>query len=117
MLEGGFILLHRSILRWEWYGDLNTARLFIHLLLTVNYGMCIRDRLCGLPGPCGRLAGLCNKQTHAAFIFFIGLLRKKAAPRQRIHGHTDVGFGKRAQLYDIPRRVQGRVVGQKQQHG
>ena len=37
MLEGGFILLHRSILRWEWYGDLNTARLFIHLLLTVNY--------------------------------------------------------------------------------
>ena len=22
MLEGGFILLHRSILRWEWYGDL-----------------------------------------------------------------------------------------------
>ena len=27
MLEGGFILLHRSILRWEWYGDLNTARL------------------------------------------------------------------------------------------
>ena len=73
--------------------------------------------LCGLPGPCGRLAGLCNKQTHAAFIFFIGLLRKKAAPRQRIHGHTDVGFGKRAQLYDIPRRVQGRVVGQKQQHG
>lgn len=29
MLEGGFILLHRSILRWEWYGDLNTARLFI----------------------------------------------------------------------------------------
>lgn len=31
MLEGGFILLHRSILRWEWYGDLNTARLFIHL--------------------------------------------------------------------------------------
>ena len=28
----------------------------------------------GLPGPCGRLAGLCNKQTHAAFIFFIGLL-------------------------------------------
>lgn len=61
--------------------------------------------LCGLPGPCGRLAGLCNKQTHAAFIFFIGLLRKKAALRQRIHGHTDVGFGKRAQLYDIPGAV------------
>lgn len=37
MLNEGFILLHRSMLRWEWYGDGNTARLFIHLLLTVNY--------------------------------------------------------------------------------
>ena len=37
MLNEGFILLHRSVLRWEWYGDGNTARLFIHLLLTVNY--------------------------------------------------------------------------------
>lgn len=33
----GFISLYRSILDWEWYGDVNTARLFIHLLLTVNW--------------------------------------------------------------------------------
>lgn len=37
MLENGYISLHRSILKWEWYEDANATRLFIHLLLTVNY--------------------------------------------------------------------------------
>lgn len=37
MLENGFIKLHRSLLKWEWYDDINTKILFIHLLLTVNY--------------------------------------------------------------------------------
>jgi len=37
MLENGFISLHRSLLNWEWYDDVNTKILFIHLLLTVNY--------------------------------------------------------------------------------
>lgn len=37
MIEGGFIALHRSLLKWEWYTDENTKALFIHLLLTVNY--------------------------------------------------------------------------------
>lgn len=37
MLENGFISLHRSLLTWEWYSDMNTKALFIHLLLTVNY--------------------------------------------------------------------------------
>ena len=36
MLEYGFVKLHRSILKWEWYDEPNTMRLFIHLLLTVN---------------------------------------------------------------------------------
>lgn len=36
-LSGGFISLHRSILNWEWYRDVNTCRLFIHLLLRANY--------------------------------------------------------------------------------
>ena len=31
------ILLNRSILDWGWYKDTNTSRLFIHLLLRVNY--------------------------------------------------------------------------------
>lgn len=37
MLEGGFVVLHRSILNWGWYLDGNTKNLFIHLLLTANY--------------------------------------------------------------------------------
>lgn len=37
MLTGGFISLWRSILDWEWYDDINTTRLYIHLLLTANY--------------------------------------------------------------------------------
>ena len=37
MYIDGYIMLHRSILNWEWYGDVNTKTLFIHLLLTVNH--------------------------------------------------------------------------------
>lgn len=33
----GWIKLHRSTLKWEWYDDLPTFRLFTHLLLSVNY--------------------------------------------------------------------------------
>lgn len=37
MYDGGFVVLYRSILNWEWYNDANTVRLFIHLILTSNY--------------------------------------------------------------------------------
>ncbi|MEG1074910.1 MAG: hypothetical protein RSF84_07205 [Ruthenibacterium sp.] len=30
-------MVHRSLLDWEWYSDINTKVLFLHLLLTVNY--------------------------------------------------------------------------------
>ena len=32
-----FIKIHRKIVQWEWYDDVNTKVLFLHLLLTVNY--------------------------------------------------------------------------------
>jgi len=35
--NGNWIKLNRSILEWEWYDDVNVARVFIHLLLTANY--------------------------------------------------------------------------------
>lgn len=33
----GWIKLHRKLTAWEWYGDTNTFRVFMHLLLTVNH--------------------------------------------------------------------------------
>lgn len=37
MLGNGWIRLDRKITKWDWYDDINTTRLFIHLLLTCNY--------------------------------------------------------------------------------
>lgn len=37
MLDNGFVMLHRSILNWEWYTDYPTRFLFEHLLLTANW--------------------------------------------------------------------------------
>lgn len=36
MLEAGYIKLYRSLLNWEWYDDVNTKVVFLHLLLTVS---------------------------------------------------------------------------------
>lgn len=36
-VKSGFVVLWRSFLDWEWYTDENTMRLFLHLVLTVNY--------------------------------------------------------------------------------
>jgi len=33
----GWIKIHRKILKWEWYQDPNTFRLFFHLLLLANH--------------------------------------------------------------------------------
>lgn len=35
-MSEGWIKLHRKILEWEWYDDVNVKILFLHLLLIVN---------------------------------------------------------------------------------
>lgn len=37
MLNGGFIVIHRKILEWEWIKSPTTLCLFIHLILAANY--------------------------------------------------------------------------------
>lgn len=36
-MNKGFVVLHRKITEWEWYSDVNTFRVFLHLLLTANH--------------------------------------------------------------------------------
>lgn len=36
-MHRGFITLHRKIVDWEWYSDINVFRLFTHLILTANW--------------------------------------------------------------------------------
>lgn len=36
-MNGDYIKLNRSVLEWEWYGNINTCRLFIHMLLKANW--------------------------------------------------------------------------------
>lgn len=33
----GYVYLHRAIIDWEWYSDVNTRLLFIHLILSAEY--------------------------------------------------------------------------------
>ena len=33
----GWIKLHRSLLEWEWYDDVNVMRLFLHCILKSNH--------------------------------------------------------------------------------
>ena len=37
MKSAGYIKLHRKITGWEWYGDPDTFRVFVHLLLMAEY--------------------------------------------------------------------------------
>ena len=36
-MNDGYIALHRKILDWEWWWDVNTSRLFIYMLLCANH--------------------------------------------------------------------------------
>lgn len=40
MTMSGHIKLDRKILEWEWYSDINTFRLFVHMILKANWKDC-----------------------------------------------------------------------------
>ncbi len=37
MADEGFIKIHRKILKWEWYDDVNVVKLFLHCLILANH--------------------------------------------------------------------------------
>lgn len=93
MARAGFIKIHRSILSWEWYTDTNTMRLFLHLLLTVNYepgrwqGIEINrgQRVCSLPA-LSEETGLSIQQTRTALkrLISTGSVTDQATNRYRL---------------------------------
>ena len=36
-MSTGWIKLHRQLINWEWYNDVNTTRVFLHLLMVANH--------------------------------------------------------------------------------
>ncbi|MFT3982277.1 MAG: hypothetical protein QM697_00100 [Lachnospiraceae bacterium] len=36
-MDGNYIKINRKMLEWEWYGNINTCRLFIHMLFKANW--------------------------------------------------------------------------------
>ena len=71
----GYIKLHRSILSWEWYGDIKTRGLFIHLLLSARWedtrcmGQVIkRGQLCTTVRELSELNGLTSKEVRTAIV-------------------------------------------------
>lgn len=53
MNENGYIKLHRKILKWGWYSDINTRLIFLHLLVCANWE---ESEFCGTPIKRGQLA-------------------------------------------------------------
>jgi hypothetical protein len=37
MLTEGYVNIHRKIVEWEWYSDINVYRVFTHLIYTANW--------------------------------------------------------------------------------
>ncbi len=71
----GYIKLHRSILSWEWYGDIKTRGLFIHLLVAAQWedvrieGQVIkRGQLCTTVRELSELNGLTSKEVRTALV-------------------------------------------------
>lgn len=61
MKDSGYVILHRSMLEWEWYGDEAVKVLFLHLLLKANWKP---GKFRGQDVPCGSM--ICSIEALAA---------------------------------------------------
>lgn len=90
---GGFIVIHRQIIDWEWYRDTNTFCLFIHLLLMANYedgrfeGKVVRrGQLITSLSSLSKKTGLSIRQTRTALEHLIstGEVTNESCPQYRV---------------------------------
>lgn len=97
----GHIKLHRSILDWEWWGDINTFRLFMTILLLANWkdkkwqGRVIkRGQLWTSIPTLAKVSGLTQQQTRTALkhLQSTGEITDRATCRGRLL--TVVNYGR-----------------------
>ena len=69
----GFLKLHRKMLSWEWYGNINTKIVFLHLLLLANWidkkwqgNVIKRGQLVSTPDKISKKLGLSVQQVKTA---------------------------------------------------
>ena len=92
MNNNGWIKIHRQIIDWEWYSDIPTCRLFLHLLLIANHapkkwqGQTIdKGELITSIGSLSEQTGLTIKQVRTALdkLESTGEIEKKRASKLR----------------------------------
>lgn len=88
-----FIKLYDKILQWEWYSDINTKVLFIHLLLKANYKdlrfegrTILRGQLVTSTGKLASQTGLTERQVRVSLdrLKMTGEVSSLSCPRYRI---------------------------------
>ena len=85
--ETGWIKLHRQITGWKWYGDANTVRVFLHLLLSCPPG----EDSCRVSAlELSRVLNLTRQEVRAALARLIadGTIRQTAHQAGRAGGQT-----------------------------
>ena len=115
---GGFITLHRQILEWEWYKDINTKVLFLHILLNANFtdarfeGKDVKrgQLVTSLPSLAAETS-LSVRQVRTALdhLILTGELTSEACPKYRI-----ITVVKYNDYQDIDRQIDSQMTGNRQ---
>lgn len=130
MNNNGWIKIHRQIIDWEWYSDIPTCRLFLHLLLIANHapkkwqGQTIdKGELITSIGSLSEQTGLTIKQVRTALekLESTGEIEKKRASKgQRIkvrNYEVYQGFeNAEGQSKGKQRAIKGQSKGNKQEY-
>lgn len=115
MSDSGWINLHRKFLDWEWYSDINTCRLFIHMLLKANWkdgkfkGTAVpRGSFVSSVSNLARETGLTNDEVRTAVSH---LVKTDEITKQSTNKYTVFTVVKYNMYQDAPRQEHRRCTG------